>query len=97
MRKSIGKKQGDKLKILLEVDDRQPALSSDLLLCLKEDPEAMAFFKSLPASHQLYFSKWIESAKTASTKTKRLVTAMIAFSKKQGYGEMMRAYRDQNR
>lgn len=96
MRKAIGKKQGDKLNINIEADNRQPQLSRDLMTCLKEDPEAMAFFKSLPGSHQLYFSKWIESAKTASTKTKRLVTVMVAFNKKLGYGEMMRSYRNQD-
>ncbi len=96
MRKAIGKKQGDKLNIRIEADSRQPQLSRDLMACLKEDPEAMAFFKSLPGSHQLYFSKWIESAKTASTKTKRLVTVMVAFNKKLGYGEMMRSYRNQD-
>lgn len=96
IRKAIGKRQGDKLKVSMEVDDRRPTLSRDLMACLKEDPEAMAFFKSIPGSHQLYFSKWIESAKTAQTKTKRIVTVMVAFSKKQSYSEMMRAYRDQN-
>jgi hypothetical protein len=96
MRKAIGKKQGDKLNISIEADNRQPQLSRDLMTCLKEDPDAMAFFKSLPGSHQLYFSKWIESAKTASTKTKRLVTVMVAFNKKLGYGEMMRSYRNQD-
>jgi hypothetical protein len=96
MRKAIGKKQGDKLNIRIESDNRQPQLSRDLMTCLKEDPEAMAFFKTLPGSHQLYFSKWIDSAKTASTKTKRLVTVMVAFNKKLGYGEMMRSYRNQD-
>jgi len=96
MRKAIGKKQGDKLRVVMEVDDRKLTLSHDLMVCLKEDPQAMEFFKSLPGSHQLYFSKWIEGAKTAQTKTKRIVTAMMAFSKRLGYPEMMRAYRDQN-
>jgi hypothetical protein len=41
-------------------------------------------------SHQVYFSKWIESAKTNATKTKRIVMALTAFSKKQGYPEMIR-------
>jgi hypothetical protein len=53
--------------------------------CLKEDPEAMKFFKSLPDSHQKYFIKWIEGAKTASIKTKRIVTCLTAFSKKMNY------------
>jgi uncharacterized protein YdeI (YjbR/CyaY-like superfamily) len=96
IRKAIGKKRGDKLKVAMEIDRRKIPLSSDLLDCLHDDPVAMDFFKSLPGSHQQYFSKWIESAKTAETKTKRIVAAMLAFSKKQGYSEMMRAYRDRN-
>jgi hypothetical protein len=94
MRKAIGKGHGDKLKVMLEVDERKLQLSRDLMECLAEDPAAMKFFKSLPMSHQQYFSKWIEGAKTAATKTRRIVTAMTAFGKKQGYSEMMRSYKD---
>ena len=96
MRKATGKKHGDKLKVRLEYDAKKPSLSRDLMACLKEDPEAAKFFKSLPGSHQLYFSKWIESAKTAQTKTKRLVTCMTAFGRKLSYSEMMRSYREQD-
>jgi Domain of unknown function (DUF1905)/Bacteriocin-protection, YdeI or OmpD-Associated len=96
MRKATGKKQGDKLKVRMEYDEKRPSLSRDLMTCLKEDPEALKFFKSLPGSHQLYFSKWVESAKTAQTKTKRLVTCMTAFGKKLSYSEMMRSYREQD-
>jgi uncharacterized protein YdeI (YjbR/CyaY-like superfamily) len=91
MRKSIGKKHGDKVTLSLEVDERKLLISPDLIACLKADPEAMIFFKSLQPSHQGYYSKWIESAKTAATKTKRIVMAMEGFSKKLGFGEMMRA------
>jgi uncharacterized protein YdeI (YjbR/CyaY-like superfamily) len=90
IRKAIGKKHGDKVTVTFELDERKLALSPDLIACLKEDPEAMRFFKSLPPSHQGYYSKWIESAKTAQTKTKRIVMAINGFSKKQGYAEMMR-------
>lgn len=93
IRKATGKKTGDKLNVSLQADERKIALSADLLTCLKEDPEAMKFFRSLPGSHQKYFSKWIESAKTTPTKTKRIVTCLTAFSKKMNYGEMMRAYK----
>lgn len=93
MRKAIGKKQGDKLTVSMEVDDRKIAISQDLMACMKEDPDALKFFKSLPGSHQQYFSKWIESAKTSQTKTKRIVTVMTACSKGQGFSEMMRSYR----
>jgi hypothetical protein len=91
IRKVIRKHQGDKVKVTLELDKRSLVLSQDLMECLKEDPKAMDFFNSLPKSHQNYFSNWIESAKTVQTKTKRIVMAIEAFSKKQGFGEMMRA------
>lgn len=94
MRKAIGKKHGDKITLNLELDERKLILSPDLMSCLKEDPAALQFFKSLPPSHQQYYSKWIESAKTAATKAKRIVISMEGFEKKQGYGEMMRAYKN---
>jgi len=90
IRKAIRKKMGDKLTVELELDKRQITPSADFLACLKEDPEAMKFFKTLPGSHQRYYSKWIDEAKTSQTKTKRIVMALTAFSKKQGFQEMMR-------
>lgn len=95
-RKALGKKHGDKLKIQLELDERKLPLSAVLMTCLQEDPEALKFFKSLPPSHQSYYSKWIESAKTSATKAKRIVISMNGFSKKQTYSEMMRAYKASN-
>lgn len=96
-RKALEKKHGDKIKIQLELDERKLPLSADLMTCLQEDPEALKFFQSLPPSHQSYYSKWIESAKTPSTKTKRIVMSMNGFSKKQGYSEMMCDYKNSNR
>jgi len=96
IRKGIGKKQGEKLKVALEVDEREIELSRDLMKCLKDDPQAQSFFKTLTKGHQQYFSKWIESAKTPATKTKRIVMALTAFTKKQGYPEMMRENKRNN-
>ncbi len=91
MRSFLKKRAGDKIKVLLEFDNRSPQISKDLLRCLKDDPEALRYFNSLPKSHQNYFSNWIESAKTSTTKTKRIVMAITGLGKKQGYGEMIRA------
>ena len=93
IRKAIGKRQGDKLTVEMELDQRQIQLSAAFMKCLKEDPLAMKFFKTLPGSHQRYFSKWIDDAKTMQTKTKRIVMALTAFSKQQGFQEMMRVNR----
>lgn len=93
IRKAIGKKHGDKVKVVLEVDKRKLEISSDLMTSLRDEPGAMAYFRSLPKSHQNYFSKWIEDAKTTGTKTKRIVMAVIAMSKKQDFGQMIRESR----
>jgi len=94
IRKSIGKKHGDKVTVSLEPDERKLTLSNDLMICLSEDPQALTFFRTLPRSHQLYFSKWIESAKTTHTKTKRIVMAVVGLGKKQGYPEMIRVNKE---
>jgi hypothetical protein len=91
LRKSTGKTAGDVIKVQFERDERVLKLSSDFMKCLKDDARALDFFKRLPKSHQNYFSKWIESAKTSQTKTKRITMAVIALASGQGFGEMMRA------
>ena len=95
MRKAIGKIHGDKVKLVLAVDKRTPELSKDLMASLADEPAALEFFNSLPMSHRQYFSKWIESAKTVETKTQRIVSSVIALSRKKGYGEMIREGRAQ--
>ena len=94
MRKAIGKKVGDKVKVTLEADESKIILSHDMMACLKDEPGALAAFKKLPGSHQKYYSRWIESAKTANTKTKRIVMTVEALSKKMKFNEMLRAERD---
>jgi len=91
MRKGIGKKTGDKLKVSIEADDSKFAFSKDFMDCLRDDPAAYDFFQTLSGYHQKYFSKWIDSAKTPATKTRRIVMAITALSKKQGFPEMVRA------
>jgi len=92
IRKTIGKRKGATLLVALEADDKfviKP--SPEFLDCLSDEPGAVDFFKSLAKSHQDYFIKWIDSAKTEPTKIKRIAQAVSALSQKQGYGEMIRA------
>ncbi len=90
MRKGIGKRKGAMLSVQLEADDKPIPLCPELMECLADEPAALAFFNTLPPSHKLYFSKWIEGAKTEPTKTKRIAQAVNALSKKWGFGEMSR-------
>ena len=90
VRKELGKQEGHSIKVVLDLDDRTLTLSSDLMRCLKDDPQCLDAFKALPRSHQNYYSNWIEQAKTMQTKTKRILMTMEAMAKKQNFGEMIR-------
>jgi len=83
------KKQGDKIKVELELDS-DIVICAELLECLEDEPVAKAYFTKLAPSHQRYYSRWIESAKTDQTKIKRITQAVNAFSLKLSYGEMIR-------
>jgi hypothetical protein len=91
MRKAIGKRHGAMVKVQLTEDKSEFVFNSDLMQCLNDEPGAFDFFKTLPGSHQRYFSKWIDSAKTEQTKAKRIAQAVNALAKKRGYPEMLRA------
>lgn len=93
MRKAIRKKLGSMLQVQLQVDKEEYQLNEEFMECLADEPKAQAFFNSFTASTQRYYSKWIESAKTDATKTKRIALAVTALSKKMDYGEMLRSQR----
>jgi hypothetical protein len=91
IRKEIKKQKGDSLQVQLEIDTKVVPLSRDFTSCLEDEPKALSFFKTLPGSHQRYFSNWIESAKTDATKTKRITQAVIALSMKLRFNEMVKS------
>lgn len=90
-RRGIGKRHGAMLSVEIEYDKSEYKLNAEFVECMNDEPEALAFFKSLTRSHQNYFSKWIDSAKTEETKAKRIALSINAFLKKQGFPEMLRA------
>jgi hypothetical protein len=96
MRKATGKKKGDTVGLVLEHDSSPLNLSKDFIACLADDPEAQAYFNGLPKSHQQYYSKWIESAKTEPTKIKRIAIVVNGLARHMDYGAMLREQRDLN-
>lgn len=94
IRKAIGKRHGAKLDVQLETDDSPFVFNQDFVDCLDDEPIAREFFQSLPGSHQRYFSKWIDSAKTDTTKAVRIAKAVNALARRLGYGEMLRALKE---
>ncbi|MES1220872.1 MAG: YdeI/OmpD-associated family protein [Bacteroidota bacterium] len=96
IRKGIRKGKGAMLNVQLEVDKAELIISPELIECLKDEPAALKQFQKMPNSHQHYYSKWIDSAKTEATKAKRIAITVTAMVKGMDYGEMLRAARKEN-
>lgn len=93
MRKGIRKKEGAAIAVVLEEDTSELEISSDLMTCLEIEEKALDFFNSLTKGHQVYFSKWIDAAKTIETRTKRITMTVTGLSMGLGYPEMIRHFK----
>jgi hypothetical protein len=94
MRKAIKKINGSKVNVEIETDQAPLKLSATFLDCLADEPTALKQFNEMPKSHQQYYSKWIESAKTEPTKIKRIAMAVNGLARGLDYGAMLREERD---
>jgi hypothetical protein len=90
LRKKIRKIVGEKVKAEFETDLSEKPFDQDFIECLQDAPDALEFYNTLPRSHQRYFSDWIASAKTESTKTRRIVQSIEALGHGLGYSQMIR-------
>ncbi|HOZ78853.1 MAG TPA: YdeI/OmpD-associated family protein [Ferruginibacter sp.] len=97
MRKGTGKKKGAMINVQLTEDKKEYQLNRDLVECLADEPAAWAFFNTKTRSFQNYYSKWIESAKTETTRAKRIALAVSSLAKKIEFGEMLRMEREAKR
>ena len=94
-RKALRKGKGDTLQVKLVEDKEELKLPKDLMLCLKDEPDALRFFQSLTKGHQNYFGKWIESAKTVGTRANRIAHTVNAMLAKKDYGAMIRTIKSE--
>lgn len=97
MRKGIRKQKGATLKIELEVDKSPILPPSELMECMADEPEALKYYNSLPQGHRNYFTKWIDSAKTDTTKAKRIAMVIKTMLRKMDFGAMLREERDERK
>lgn len=97
IRKCICKSKGAVLRVKMETDQSPVLLSAELMQCLSDEPRALAYFNKLPKSHQTYYNKWIESAKTEATKAKRIAQTVTACARNQHYGEMIRSLKNKRK
>jgi hypothetical protein len=77
-RAAAGVQAGDRVQVDVELDDEPRVVTppSDLSTALASDPAADRYFRGLPYSHQLAYVLWIESAKKADTRARRVVDAV---------------------
>jgi len=91
MRKGIGKRKGAMVKVQLTEDKTTFTICQELQECLQDEPKAQSFFSHLPPSHQRYYSKWVEDAKTDATRANRIARVLNALENKWSFSEMLRA------
>ncbi len=94
IRKGIRKEEGAIVTLNLEEDTDELPQSEELIMCLEYEPKALEVFLKLPKGHQNYYSKWIDSAKTIETKTKRISMTVQGMLMGMTYPEMLRYYRE---
>ncbi|WP_230383822.1 YdeI/OmpD-associated family protein [Pedobacter endophyticus] len=91
LRKKLKKEAGAKVEVWLEEDKGfKLEIPDDLALCFADDEKLMSQFLKQPKSHQNYFIRWINEAKTEATRTKRLVMTVNAMEKQLDFGAMIK-------
>ena len=72
IRKKIKKNEGDMIHVILYPDNEPLKVPEEMMACLKDEPSAWNFFRSLSESEQKFYIQWIYSAKRDQTKINRL-------------------------
>jgi hypothetical protein len=94
LRNQLKKAEGAEVNVQFEEDDDIIKLSAELLQSINNEPQAAKYFNALPPSHKNQYSNWVKSAKSEQVIAKRIATVIQACSMKMGYGEMMRANKE---
>jgi uncharacterized protein YdeI (YjbR/CyaY-like superfamily) len=76
IRKKIGKKDGDFVRVVLYADKDPTEIPGELLLCLQDDPIAYERFVSHSDREQKALVDWIYSARTDTTKVARIAKTL---------------------
>lgn len=76
IRKKTGKKEGDLVHVILYYDNEPLEVPEEMMLCLKDEPRALKFFKTLSESEQKFYIEYIYSAKKEETKITRMVRSI---------------------
>ena len=85
IRDRIGKQPGDEVWVTVEKDEaeRKVDLPEDFGALLQQRPDALAIYEKLSYTHKKEYMQWLNSAKTAATREKRMQTALEMLLEKQ--------------
>lgn len=74
IRQKIGKGFGDEIEVMVEedVEERVITLPPDMAQALAANPKAENAFKQLSYTHQREYVQWVEEAKRAETRHRRI-------------------------
>ena len=95
-RKATRKHSGAMISVEITEDKLGYVLDTEMMACLADEPAALAFFQTLNQGHQNYFSKWVEAAKTAPTRARRIAQMVDAMIRHMDYPSMIRANSGKN-
>lgn len=96
VRKSLRKRKGDNLSVMLEVDKEPIEPQPELLACLEDEPAALEGFNSLKGSHRNYYINWIDAVKSDAAKAKRIMAVVNAMLKGYDFAQMLRSMKKDN-
>lgn len=85
IRKKIKKSAGDYVQVILYLDNEPTNVPDELIVCLKDEPQAERFFKSLSEGEKRNYINWIYSAKREETKVQRLAETIHRLMKRLRY------------
>lgn len=72
LRKAIGKGNDDTVSIVMELDQNELTIPTDLSKALDKNKKAKDFFNSLTESNKNYYVNWVTTAKKEETRQSRV-------------------------
>ena len=87
IRKKIKKQEGDYVHVVLFPDKEPLEIPEEMLLCLHDEPAALAFFNSLPEGEKQNYIKWIHSTRSEETKINRMAHSINKLMNRKRFGD----------
>lgn len=78
VRTAAGVQAGDEAEVIIELDEapREVDVPADLAAALAADPQAAASFERMAFTHRKEFCRWVDEAKRAETRLRRVAQAV---------------------